>query len=237
MSKYLRMDKGTETGKIAAMHTYLASNTDLFDDPTDSIVYGPSTTNKIERLWREIHESLEKYFKVQLKSLLESREYDPPNEMDRKMSANVFIPVVQRECDIFVKMRNSHRIREKPNLELPTRIPDHMFAFPEKYGASTREITLTKEQLREVADVSSILDVPMEIMDINLKQAFQQIIPNPMETESKNDAYPETKSCANRVERNILNLKYIQIYCSSDYYFFKVQGLNLILNLFLHLQG
>ena len=107
------------------------------------------------------------------------------------MLAYVFIPVVPRKCDIFVKMWNSHRIREQPNLELPTGIPDHMFAFPEKYGASTKGITLTKEQLREVADVSSILDVPMEFMDINLKQAFQQIIPNPREIESKNahDAY------------------------------------------------
>ena len=142
MSRYLRMDEGTETGKMTAMHTYLVSNTDLFDDPTDSIVYGPSTTNKIERLWRDLHGRLEKYLKVQLKSLLESREYDAHNEMDRKMLAYVFIPVVQRECDIFVKMRNNHRFREQPNLELPTGIPDHMFAFPEKYGASTREIPL-----------------------------------------------------------------------------------------------
>ena len=156
MSRYLRIDKGIETGKMTIMHTFLVSDTDLFYDPTDSIVYGPSTTNKIERLWRDLHKRLEKYFKVQLKSLLGSREYDAHNEMDRKMSVYAFIRVVQRECDIFVKMWISHRIRERPNLQLLTGIPDHTFAFPEKYGASTSEITLTKEQLREVADVSSI---------------------------------------------------------------------------------
>ena len=60
--RFLRMDKGTEAGKMATIHSYLMSQYDFFEDPTDSVCYGPSTTNKIERWWRDLHERLEKYF-------------------------------------------------------------------------------------------------------------------------------------------------------------------------------
>ena len=61
--------------------------------------------------WRELHERLEKFFKEQLTVLLRGREYDPHSALDRQLLAYLFIPVVQRECDIFVRYWNSHRIR------------------------------------------------------------------------------------------------------------------------------
>ena len=36
----------------------------------DSVVYGPSTSNKIECWWRDLHHRLEQYFKSQLTTLL-----------------------------------------------------------------------------------------------------------------------------------------------------------------------
>lgn len=41
----LRMDKGTETCDIAAMHAFLRSEIGD-DDPSESIIYGPSTANQ-----------------------------------------------------------------------------------------------------------------------------------------------------------------------------------------------
>ena len=38
---------------------------------------------QIERWWRELHERLEKYFKVQLQTLKDSGSYDPTSESDR----------------------------------------------------------------------------------------------------------------------------------------------------------
>ena len=191
VSRFLRMDKGTETGKMAAMHTYVMAKNDLFDESTDSIVYGPSTTNKIERWWRDYHERFEKYFKVQLKSLLDARDYDPVNEIDRQMLAYIFIPIIQRENEIFVDMWNSHRIREQANLELPTGIPNHMFEFPEKYGAHHMGTDVTVDQLREVAQLSGVLGGPANYMDNNLRLSCEQTIPNPENIECKNaaDAY------------------------------------------------
>jgi len=69
------MGKGTETGKMAATHSYLISKQDFFENHVDSVVYGPSTTNNIERWWRNLHERLEAYFKQQLKTLLEQRQF------------------------------------------------------------------------------------------------------------------------------------------------------------------
>eukprot|EP00795_Rhopilema_esculentum_P005656 gene5655-10889_t len=37
---YIRIDKGTETGVMAAMHTYLRSKTGDLEDPTESVIYG-----------------------------------------------------------------------------------------------------------------------------------------------------------------------------------------------------
>lgn len=54
-------------------------------DAMDSIVYGPSTTNKIEWWWPDLHERLEKYFKQQIIELLSNWEYDPHNILDRKL--------------------------------------------------------------------------------------------------------------------------------------------------------
>jgi len=110
------MGKGTETGKMAATHSYLISKQDFFENHVDSVVYGPSTTNNIERWWRNLHERLEAYFKQQLKTLLEQRDYDPCDEIDRQLLGYVFIPVLQSESDKFVNIWNSHRIREQANM-------------------------------------------------------------------------------------------------------------------------
>ena len=45
----MRIDCGTETGKMAVIQTYLNSKVSDFDDLVDSVIYGPSTAKKIER--------------------------------------------------------------------------------------------------------------------------------------------------------------------------------------------
>ena len=43
----LRVDRGTETGVMATMHAYLRRNHGDMD-PTDTVIFGPSTANQIE---------------------------------------------------------------------------------------------------------------------------------------------------------------------------------------------
>ena len=104
LPKFLRIDKGSETEKMATLHAYLASKLGVMEDPTDSVIYGPSNANKIERWWRELHGRLEVYFKAQLSLLLKNMEYDPHNNLYRQVLAYIYIPVVQRECDIFINI-------------------------------------------------------------------------------------------------------------------------------------
>ena len=47
MSAMLRLDKGTETGTMATMHSYLRRNHDDDMDPHGTVIYGPSTSNQV----------------------------------------------------------------------------------------------------------------------------------------------------------------------------------------------
>ena len=43
----IRLDRGTETGTMATIHAFLRRNHGDIDDPCDSIIYGPSTSNQV----------------------------------------------------------------------------------------------------------------------------------------------------------------------------------------------
>ena len=40
---------------MSTLHAYLIDKSDAMDNPVDSLAYGPSTSNKVERLWRDLH--------------------------------------------------------------------------------------------------------------------------------------------------------------------------------------
>lgn len=178
--RYLRIDKGTETGKMATLHVYLINTKGVMDDPVDSVIYGPSTSNKIERWWRDLHERLELYFKVQLTQLLRANEYDPYNDLDRQLLSYVYIPVIQKECDKFVNIWNTHRVREQDNLLLPTGVPNHMFSFPENYGGQNLGIPVTVDQVKEVAELSGLLEITSsDNISTQVRSECKRLIDNP----------------------------------------------------------
>ena len=53
MPHFIRVDGGTETGVMAVTHAYLRSRHRTSDgvdfNPEDTVLFGPSTQNKIER--------------------------------------------------------------------------------------------------------------------------------------------------------------------------------------------
>ena len=51
MAAVLRMDKGTETGVLAAMHAFLRNHHGDLDDASDSVIYGPCTSKKVCHLF------------------------------------------------------------------------------------------------------------------------------------------------------------------------------------------
>lgn len=79
----IRIDKGTETVVMATMQSFLRAQHGDLENATDSVLYGPSTQNKIERWWRELLERMERFFKQQLSTLVEDGDYDSSNKEDR----------------------------------------------------------------------------------------------------------------------------------------------------------
>ena len=99
ISRNIRVDRGTETDTMCEIHCALRAMTDDDDDVdcdvTDCVLYGPSTQNKIERWWRELHHRNETYFKEQLRDLQESGEYDSTNNLHRfACSTSLFTCVI-----------------------------------------------------------------------------------------------------------------------------------------------
>lgn len=66
LPRTLRVDRGTETDVMATIHCFLRGKHGDLENPTDVVLYGPSTQNKIERWWRDLHERMERFFKDQL---------------------------------------------------------------------------------------------------------------------------------------------------------------------------
>ena len=56
------MDRGSETDVMAKIHCFLREKQGDLENPTYAVLYGPSTQNKIERLWRDLHERVDKFF-------------------------------------------------------------------------------------------------------------------------------------------------------------------------------
>ena len=114
----LRFNKGTETGTLATLHAFLRrKHGDMA--PEDTVHFGSSTSNRIERYWKEIHERMEKFFKRQLLELLERGHYDPEDEDDRNILAFIYITIVQREVNIFIELWNNSRTRFQKNTLMP----------------------------------------------------------------------------------------------------------------------
>ena len=65
--------------------------------------------------------------------------------------SNVFLRILQRECDAFVVLWNFCRTRSLNNLELPNGIPNHIFSFPEQYGRTQKDMKVTVEFLQELS--------------------------------------------------------------------------------------
>ncbi|XP_028412603.1 uncharacterized protein LOC114535505 [Dendronephthya gigantea] len=182
----LRLDKGTETGVMSTIHAFLRQkHGDM--DPVETVIFGPSTANQIERWWRELHERLEKFFKFPLNQLKDHGYYDPQDENDRLLLAYIMIPIIQKEIDTFVDVVwNSHRIRDQKNTYLPDGVPNHIYSFAEKYGLKECGFVVTEEQLEEVAELSDVLSSNNDYLPAQFRVKCELVIEDPLELDVNN---------------------------------------------------
>lgn len=117
------------------------------------------------------------------------------------MLAYVYIPVVQKELDVFRKcVWNNHRTRKQKGKELPAGVPEHIYHFPEKYGGEQCGFPITKEQLLEVAEASGICECIVDFLTPEIRQECELHLPNIEEIEPADakDAYLHLKSSVNK---------------------------------------
>lgn len=113
----------------------------------------------------------------------------------------MYIPVVQKELDIFRKcVWNNHRTRKQKGKELPTGVPEHIYHFPEQYGAEKCGINLTEEQLLEVAELSDVLEENDDYLKPAVRRECERHLPDTddIEPEEAKDAYLYLKSHVNK---------------------------------------
>ena len=75
----------------------------------EGVILGPSTDNKIERLWRDLVEKVVNIFRPILHSLVEDGSYSPTDVVDREILCGVFIPAIYERLNQFMDYHNNSR--------------------------------------------------------------------------------------------------------------------------------
>ena len=108
----------------------------------------------------------------------------------RHLLAYIYIPVIQRELDVFrASVWNSHPIRKQKKKELPTGVPDHIYHCPEEYGSEKCGLQVSDNNLREVAEMSNVLNATDDYLDKVFRMECERHIPNTDNVEPAQAAY------------------------------------------------
>ena len=171
----------------------------LWSTDTNHVIYGSSVNNiTIERFWRQVNDFIGAYFKPQLQELAASGHYDSSEELDRKVLAYLYVPIIQNEVDNFIYQYNSHRIRLQKGVQLPTgHHPDFCYRLPEKFGARRCGLKIPDSALMEVEKYWKLdtVDTSVEITDPVLSTILNRLAPDPL------------KITLNEVPENFISIK------------------------------
>ena len=95
------------------------------------------------------------------------------------MLAFIYIPVVQKELDVFRStIWNSHRGTRQAKKELPDGIPDHIYHFPERYGGIQCGSQLDVSHLDELALLPSVYEESDDYLEPHFRDECERIIPS-----------------------------------------------------------
>lgn len=123
------------------------------------------------------------------------------HHFSRDLLAYLYIPVIQKELDIFREcVWNNHRTRKQKGKYLPAGVPEHIYHFPEQYGGEHCGINITEKQLLEVAEQSDVLEDTDDYLRPAVRRECEQHLPDPddIQPEEAKDAYLYLKSCADK---------------------------------------
>jgi hypothetical protein len=87
--------------------------------------------------------------------------------------------LLQKELDVFKNtIWNNHRGRKQKNKELSDGIPEHIYHFPQHYGATKCGTPVSDEELEEVAQLSNVLENTNEYLPAEIREQCDRILPD-----------------------------------------------------------
>ena len=93
------------------------------------------------------------------------------------MLAFIYIPVIQKELDLFrTTVWNHGRGRKQPNKQLPTGIPEVIFENPEDYQGENYGVELNENELLDVAEATNVLDKTKGFLSDETLEEFNEVI-------------------------------------------------------------
>lgn len=95
------------------------------------------------------------------------------------MLAYIYIPVIQKQLDIFKEtVWNHSRGRKQNGKALPTGKPDFIYGNPEEFDAEDCGFAVTEDQILSIAEESGVLDDNDDFLDTRLRTRFDLTIPD-----------------------------------------------------------
>ena len=98
----------------------------------------------------------------------------------RALLAYVYLPVVQKELDVFREVVwNSSRGRKQKDKLLPTGIPNHIYRNPEEYGAEDCGTHLSESFLEELEEATGVTDDDHDFLTPTERLICETLLPDP----------------------------------------------------------
>ncbi|XP_074656822.1 uncharacterized protein LOC141910031 isoform X2 [Tubulanus polymorphus] len=127
----IRMDAGTENGRIAAIQKAFRAE---YDDET-CVLVGRSTSNqRIERWWRSLRNEVVQFWMNVFKDMEENGSLSTADVVHIQTLRYCFFDLINADLQDFVQEWNTHAIRPQRNVDVPPGKPDLLYFSPEYYG-------------------------------------------------------------------------------------------------------
>ena len=133
--RVVRSDAGTENNLTREIQTFLRKHNNDSMRGKKSFQVGKSTSNqRIEMFWSFLKKGFTQRWRNFFTDLRDSGRFIDSNELHINCIRFCFLPLIQRQLDMFRCTWNIHRIRRQRDKELPCGIPNVLFYQPQRNG-------------------------------------------------------------------------------------------------------
>lgn len=132
--RLVRADAGTENVTVRDLQIALRYDNGDNMSGMNSFITGRSTANQtIERFWVNLRNSFAVSWRNYFKDMVERGLLRTDNPVHLECLRYCFLPLIQRDLNIFTRTWNLHRIRQERHTEVQSGIPTVMYYQPEAY--------------------------------------------------------------------------------------------------------